>query len=157
MLQTFDKMGSTLNPTKTNSLADKNILDLANSMDSLQPGIRFYKALCNLSKPIYKYGLRIPQTYYAEEGKLLVFDETRQCLSRVDLINDEAFKSRLEIEAMQNMSSRPDEPAYVFHKRNCSSPKDFTTKSVYFQYIEKSIGSYNLGKFNTKNKNNSSH
>ncbi len=95
---------------------------------SLQPGVRFFKALCNLSKPIGKYGLRIPDTYYAEEGKLLVFDETKGCVARIESVLDERFRSRLEMEARAHADQ--DEPAYIFCKRSLVDSTFYPTQTV---------------------------
>ena len=100
----------------------------------LVPGIYFYRSLCKLSKPILKYHLRIPDTYYAGEGKLLIYDTSKGCLGSVVPILDEIYKNRLEIEASAH-ANQCDEPAYVFHRQISNILQNTTTVSVTYMII----------------------
>ena len=80
-------------------------------MGEIQPGIKFFYALCNVSKPISRYNLKIPETYCPDEGKLLVYNENKQRLIEVENVSITMYKTRLEIEAMRHINNLLD-PAY---------------------------------------------
>ncbi len=79
----------------------------------LKPGIKFYQALCRLNKPIHKYELRIPQTYFVEERKLLVYDESKGYLTRVEELSIPEYQRELEHEALIHTNPHSDNPLTV--------------------------------------------
>jgi len=111
----------------------------------LKPGFKFYQSLCRLSQPIQKYGLRIPQTYYAEEQKLLVYDYSKDCIVRAEPMGTTQFKLMLEAELRDNIlkgiDAQSDEgknllnqPAYIVRKR--INIQDDKTTSVFYYFSD---------------------
>ena len=98
--------------------------------------MKFYQALCRLGKRIAKYKLRIPQTYYVTEGKLLAFDKEKGYLTNVEPVLAAQYQYRLEQEAAafaRDPGNRNalDEPAYVFRTRvSTMHPGTYTVKSL---------------------------
>lgn len=79
-------------------------------------GVKFFKALCCLARPVDKYKLRVPETYCSEENKLLVFNPSKGYLTEAISMSEEVYKSRLEAEARKK--EHLDEAAYTFYKVN---------------------------------------
>lgn len=101
----------------------------------LKPGIKFYQTLCKLTKPISNYQLRIPETYYVEDSKLLVYDESKECLSQVDYLLRTQFFNVLENMAIEYARNKSldnellDQPAYLFRKRISMKASDLRTQA----------------------------
>ncbi len=90
---------------------------------AIGPGIKFYQALCSLSHTIYKYELRIPDTYHVEMEVLLSLDEKKGFLVKAEAMSMAEFKQMLISEAMGYVAAhreeqkKLEEPAYIIRKR----------------------------------------
>lgn len=105
----------------------------------LKPGFKFFQSLSRLNRPIDKYALRIPTTYYSEEQKLLVYDPAKGYLARAETTSVAHLKAMLEMEANDHNKlfvgndAELDAPAYMVRKR--TGLHDFIGKSVCLAFI----------------------
>jgi len=101
---------------------------------SIGPGIKFYQALCKTSK-IFKYELRIPDTYHVEMETLLCFDTKKGYLTRTEQMTLPEYQHMLLTEAAkycnqyQNNDKMLDMPAYIIRKRTSFS--NYSIKGVF--------------------------